>query len=435
LQEHLIPVGHLKGKFFSLISWEKKMKVQPFNKYPILIVLCSMFFMQAERIHAASQAGVLFLDISPSVQANGMGNTYETLASIDPMASIFNPAYLGFYAKNNRFGISSSRAKWLPQLVSDMHYSCYSFVLGYQFKKKPLSFGMAYHRIFLDFGENVYTGESGPEILGIFHSWDKADMFSMSLLYDYSIQASIGISYKFIDSHLAPMGYGPVEATGTTTANAFNYGLAIQIPVVDIISKATKQPIQLFHVTPTIQPGFSYGVTNIGRKIAYIDDAQADPLPRTAYIGFSCSIGMKYSEAGFNFNLISLNYANEATGELIAGYYDSEGWKTRYLSSFFDVNKKDIIYKNGWELRVLDAVFIRGGHFNDTEGRRIYDTEGYGINFMQFVKYVDTINKNSFLKQFIQKIDVEYHYSKCLTEKGHPLTHTQFNGISIRVRI
>lgn len=415
------------------------------------IIIFIFIFIQTGFVYAVSEAAVLFLLISPSPQANGMGETYGNIASTDPMASINNPAYLGYYSQKHNFGFSYSKTDWLPGLVDDMDYSCYSLNFGYSLKNIPISFGLGYYRIFLDSGEQVWTGESG-EPLSTFNSWDKANILSVSILLDYYIRASVGFSYKFIESVLAPdwIDVAEEKGNGKASANAHDFGIAIQVPLFEIISKVTGSSFYIFpKVKPYLESGFSYSVNNIGDKIIYGDASQSDPLPRSVYTGININTGLKLSLNKNIFNIISFKSAREANDLLLERYMDTEGInQTRYFSGFNDINfidniilgkaNSDIITNKGWELSIGDIFFIREGYYEDIEGRVIFDTNGFGINFVQPIRLLlgltNQIIKNEFLNKVVYNIDIEYNHSEYDCEFGHPLSDTNFDGVTLKLR-
>ena len=399
-------------------------------------------------VHAVSQAAVLFLLISPSPLANGMGETYGNIASIDPMASIFNPAYLGFYSQKHNFGFSYSKTDWLPQLVSDMEYSCTSLNFGFALKKIPLSLGFGYHRIFFENWETVsIIDESGsPIILEASKAWDKANILSLSAALDYYINASIGFSFKFIESYLPPLivpGFPP-SREAKASVNAYDFGVVVQAPLFKMISKLTDNSLSIIpYVKPYLEPSFSYSVTNIGDEVKYIDTAQGDPLPRTVYTGINISAGLRYSKNNYDFNIVSFHWAREANDFLIEGNGDY-----KYLSGFNDIDFIDniilgksntnIITNRGWELRFGDMFFVRAGHYKDIEGKVIYDTNGLGVNFIQPLRLILELTnlkiENDLIKKVLYNLDIEYHRSEFDCEQGHPLSDTKFNCLVLKLR-
>ena len=393
---------------------------------------------------AVSQSALMFLRMSPSPVANSMGGTYSNAASIDPMASIFNPAYLGFYSQKHNFGFSYSKTDWLPQLASGMDYSCISLNFGLAMKKIPISFGLGYHRILLNMGEQVYTAEhtdefGNPIVLGTFESWDKAQLLSLSAACDYYIRASIGFSFKFIESKLGPVGAGAEQGAGKASVNAYDFGVAVQAPIFEMISKVTHRSLSMTpYVRPFLEPGFSYSVTNIGDKVAYVDAAQSDPLPRTVFAGIHISSGLRYSKNDYDFNIVSFKWAREANDLLVERNRDGD---YKYLSGLNDIHFIDniivgnsntnIIMNRGWEINLGDVFFLRSGHYENIEAKDIYDAEGLGVNFVQPVrltlKLMNIKIENDVLRKIVYNLDIEYHSGEYDYVQGSPLTDNKFN--------
>ena len=173
------------------------------KKTIVILLIMVLILACGSQVFAQSQAALIFLLISPSVQANSMGETYLNTAASDPMASVMNPAYLGFFAQQNSFGYSDSKADWLPALIDDMTYQCKSFAGGYTLKDMPVSIGFGYHQIKMDYGLQYITVEDGPQIIGTSNSWDEAKIYSYSALIDYYCRLSIGMNFKSVESHLA----------------------------------------------------------------------------------------------------------------------------------------------------------------------------------------------------------------------------------------
>jgi hypothetical protein len=406
------------------------------NKSAILVIVSILVTSHVNSVYSVSETAAIFLLISPSPRSNGMGNTYGNSASEDPMASIINPAFLGFYSKNHNLGLAYSKTGWMPTLASNMSYSCNSLSFGYSMKNKPISFGLGYHHIFIDYGEQTITSGESPDPLGTINSWGRADMLSASLLFDCYIQASLGFSIKFIKSQLAPVGAGNKVEKVIVSGGAFDYGIAVCLPVFEIISSKIGKPIIFLpNIKPFFQPGFSYSTVNIGEKQIFMNSSHADPLPRTAYIGVNESFGIKYFKEGFNFNVIAYGRAFEANGLLFKSItYD----QSQYLSTFFDVDKDLIIYNNGWELNLMDAFYFRKGHYKDEAGQERYNTNGFGMNIMQPFRIFNNLCKNKITNPIIEKLindlDIEFQHSEYKTAIGAPLWGTKFDGVSLNLK-
>jgi len=268
-------------------------------------------------------------------------------------------------------------------------------------------------------------------------------MLSFSALFDYYVLASFGVSYKFIESNLAlssdVAGMQDIKAS----ANAFDFGLALKFPLFDIYSqKAGRQIYALPHVTPFLNPGFSYSVINIGDEISF-DQTHSDPLPRMVYTGINLAAGLKYTKTNYPFNILSFGWAREAKDLLV----DWKGGNIDYLSLFNGINLVDnilfgkqdanIVVNSGWELGIADVFFLRKGSYLDNEGDVDLDCSGWSINFMQPIRlmfeFANIKNEGIWFK-FLNKVDIELHRSEYQTKGWHPLDDNRFNGVTIKMK-
>ena len=82
-----------------------------------------------------SEAGAIFLLISPGARASGMGETNVAVAD-DAYASYWNPAGLGFL-EGNEFAMM--HVNWLPNLADDLYYDliCVDFRQKTKHRKVP----------------------------------------------------------------------------------------------------------------------------------------------------------------------------------------------------------------------------------------------------------------------------------------------------------
>jgi hypothetical protein len=425
--------------------------MKPKNMFPpaaILIILTVCFIIvPLSDIHA--QAAFLFLGISPSPRANGMGNAYTAFSSDDPMAAYYNPAFLGAFARKHYFssGFYPRNVPWLSSFVSGMSYSHQSYNVGFNLKNDlniPLSIGVGYSRTFLDLGEQVmlaeHTDDQGnPIILGTFQAWDRAACWTVGICLDYYIRVGIGVGFKQIESNTPLL---TDNNNDQIKANAVDVGFLLQYPIFESIGKITNHQVQLTpHITPFLVPVFSYSICNIGDEITYFESLPPEPLPRVARTGIGLEGGVTASRNSMRWQLFSFKWASEAEDLLIQR--DGQGnWKYRKGSGDIDVfddlilgNANPAVAKSrGIEINLLDVFTWRTGTHEEIEYRLCYKTNGFGLSLSGLIKALfwvkpDTI-KNRGIRFFLERIDVQYHESAWDVQSG-PLKDTEFKGISI----
>ena len=319
----------------------------------ILIFLIVLVFV-SNLAFAVSEATLLFLLISPSPQANAMGQTYGNIVGKDPMATMFNPANLGLFAQDYYFSTSylSPKVNWLPSITSDLNYFSRSTALGINLKDiigLPISYGISFNYIRLNLGGIVFIDENGAATLSYFDGLEEASSTSMALALDYYVKASFGFTHKTIISKIGPNAQAEI--------NAYDLGFILKVPVIELVNKFQLLETEIFSsFRPYFIPGVYYSLANIGDKVAYIDSAQADPIPRNVSVGINIETGVKYKINNYFIDLFSFRWSREADDLLIKTYSDKP---SEYVSGFKDIKLWDnvivgksndkIISKKGWQ--------------------------------------------------------------------------------------
>ncbi|MFH1851736.1 MAG: PorV/PorQ family protein [Candidatus Neomarinimicrobiota bacterium] len=248
-------------------------------------VLYLSALLSLSALSAQSEAGAIFLLISPGARAGGMGEAQVAVAN-DAYASYWNPAGLGFLKGSE---LALMHVNWLPNLADDLYYE----FLAYRKHIKHLG-TVGGHIIYLNLGEQLRTSEFAVE-LGTFTTYMMAVAFSYSSLL--SPHSSLGINTKITYQHLASIGAGAEKGKGTSTDFGFDIGY-----------------LRKGFINPRLDLGLT--VTNIGPKVAFIDAAQADPQPT------NLTLGLQYRLVDSEFNRLSLVY--DVDKLLVASYPDMD---------------------------------------------------------------------------------------------------------------
>ncbi len=241
-------------------------------------------------VSAISEASALFLLISPGARAGGMGEAQVAVAN-DAYASYWNPAGLAFLRDSE---VALMHVNWLQNLVPDMYYE----FLAYH-KHVPSLGTLGGHIIFLNLGEQERRGENNED-LGTFTSF----MYALTLSYGANISpySSIGLNAKILHQNLTGQGAGAERGEGVSTDFAFD---------IAYLKKG--------FLIPKLDMGIT--VTNIGPKVSFIDEAQADPMPT------NLTLGLNYRMIDTEFN--KLNIVIDIDKMLVASYpemdWDGDG--------------------------------------------------------------------------------------------------------------
>lgn len=265
------------------------------------VIILAVLLMSITVTFAQSEAGAVWLLINPGARASGMGEVGAAIAD-DAYATFYNPAGLGFLTGRE---LSLTHTNWLPNLANDIYYE----FLGYRHYIKNVGmFGG--HIILLNLGEQERTDEYGNP-LGTFTSF----MMAMTGSYGTALSrtSSIGVNVKMVHQHLTDQGAGKEKGKGTSTNFAFDVGYM-------------KRQFLLRDLT------FGASIANIGPKIAFIDAAQADPMPTNLKLGLNYTFGGEYNRVTIAYDVNKLLVASypdrDVDGDGLVGHYDENGHYT-----------------------------------------------------------------------------------------------------------
>ena len=398
-------------------------------------------------------ATMIFLRISPSTQANAMGHTYGNTFHNSPMASIYHPASLGFFARENQFGSSiyTKKIDWLPGFgLADLWYDASSFAFGINLRDHtdiPVSVGLGFHEVFLNLGETEVRDENGNLNGDTYTTWERSEGTTIAVAFDYFVRVSIGHTWKNAESHLVDPGPGSSMRGAFAETDATDYGFIVEVPLVSLLENFDsnlKEPLP--NTEFYFDPGFFYSKSNIGGKVSYIDRYQADPIPRTVSIGINLKTGLSYLTESDEIKLLGFNWSRELD-EMLVKKNRSDG-STAYKRGLQDIkffenmilgkaNENIDAFKQGFEVNFADCFFLRHGRYEDIEGRVRFTSKGWGMDYMQLVKIPLKMffhEENKFML-LLKNLNIEQHHAEYEIEAGHPLEGTEFNSYVIRFRL
>lgn len=411
-----------------------------------LLFVCAV--LMSSRVFAVSEAAILSLLLSPSPQANAMGESYGLLWADDPMSSFFNPAALGLQAQKYFVGYAAYPEKvyWLPYLWADLWYDNKVVNVGlnlHSLTRLPLSIGVGHYNSYFHLGEQVYTDETGAYI-GSGISYERHNSTSFSAALDYFVLASFGYSIKSIDAAPGQLYHANSSEIMRAQPNAHDWGFIVKAPIFDILKRVHKPIIFDACLSPYFTPGFHYSKRNIGDKVFFIDEAQADPLPRQVYIGVNVSMGLSYHQAGSPIDIIHFGWAREMDDLLVERNVDGT-WT--YVSGLHDIKfwddlifgrKSDKATKHeGYQIGLAGIGFFRRGRCQDIEGMVFFKSRGYGLNFTQPLRILAALlgyQRNKLWLNIVLSLDIDYYESRLIAEQDHPLYGTGFRGVAIKLR-
>ncbi len=255
-----------------------------------LLMLISVASYAQNRQPRTITTAVPFLLISPDSRAGGMGEANVAIAD-NAAAMFWNPAGLGF---QRGMDFNFTHANWLPAFNADLFYDNLTmkrYFPGYG------TFGLGV--TYLNLGETeIRTAQNVAA--GTIKSYEFAITGSYGVRLSQTF--AVGTSVRFIRSALTNVGAGNEQGAGIGTSISFDLALLWRPQFQGYLADR-----------------FSFGlnISNIGPKMTYIDEAQADPLPTNLKVGFAYKIlNDKFNSLTFaaDFNKLLVNRVTPIIG-------------------------------------------------------------------------------------------------------------------------
>lgn len=324
-----------------------------------------------------AEATAIFLLIAPGARAGGMGEAFVAVSD-DATTTWWNPAGLAFLDSRE---LTFMHVNWLPTFrLDDLYYDFISYINNVE---DWGTFGV--NVVFLNLGETERRDELNTP-LGTFRTFETALTGSYGATVTENL--GLGLNVKFIYSHLADRGTGQERGSGVATDFAVDLGT-------------------LYHMRePLLGNRLSLGanLSNMGPKMAYIDRAQADPIPTNLRFGLAWRlVDDDYNRLTFAYDMNKLlvrKHADGSTDPFYVAIFTAWTDEPVFL---------DMIYNMGLEYWYSDLVSLRIGYWNDELGKVKPLT--YGASF----------------KVSAYRFDFSY----ISAGKGHPLTDTMRLSLTI----
>ena len=329
-----------------------------------LLMVGVMFLGLPKMSFAQGEAAVPFLLLAPDSRAGGMGESGTGLA--DNSAAIFwNPAGIAFLTGTE---LSITHSNWLPQFNLDLFYD----YLTYRGYFEELNGSITASITYMNFGEFVRTGEVDPTPLGTFRSFDAA--LTLGYATKLGTDWGLGFNFRLIHSRLSDQPVGQEQGSGTATSVSFDIA-------------GMWRPLSLNIFGAEFGNRFSIGanLSNLGPKIYYIDQAQADPIPTNFRLGFAFQIiSDEFNSLLYTLDFSKLLVSRDTTGKS-DDFYKAifTAWGDKPISE----ELRDIVTSMGleyWYGSPGDFLFaLRAGYFYEdpSYGNRKFLTFGAGIRY------------------------------------------------------
>ncbi len=336
-------------------------------KILLRLLLVSLLFAAVPKIvYAQGEAAVPFLLLAPDSKAGGMGESGAGLA--DNSAAIFwNPAGIAFLSGTE---LSITHSNWLPQFHLDLFYD----YLTYRQYVPDWDGSVTASVTYMNFGEFVRTSADSPDPIGTFRSFDAA----LTLGYATKVSEDWGLGFNFRIIHSRLSDKPTEQETGSGVATSVSF---------DIAGMWRPKTLYIPFTDENIGGRLSIGanLSNLGPKIYYIDQAQADPIPTNFRLGFA----YKVLDDEYNSLIYTLDFS-----KLLISKTDSSTSRPFYQAVFaawadkpLSQELRDIVTSMGleyWYGKPNEFLFaLRTGFFYEDPayGNRKFITFGAGIRY------------------------------------------------------
>lgn len=343
--------------------------------FKIKMFVLAAIIVISGKVFAQGESAVPFLLIGPNSLNAGMGETGTGMVN-DAAAMFWNPAGLGFQKGSQ---VSITHSPWLPGLgLSDLFYD---FLAGkYYMKKLKGTLGVSI--TYLNIGKIIQTDEFGNEI-GNYQAFDGA----LAVGYGTKVTKDLGVGVvtRFIYSKLAVDPVAGEQGTGTA------YDLSFDISA---LYRPSKTKLKFLNN----KFGVGINISNIGPKVTYVDNDQADPLPTNLRLGLAYDI----YQSEYNNLTITADFSKLLVKRRDNGVSDPvyKGIFTSFGGGIDNV-MKSIQSSVGAEYWYGNPKLIglRGGFFYEDpdKGKRKFITLGASIRYSMYgfdFSYINTIEEN-----------------------------------------
>ncbi len=304
------------------------------------VVGMAILTVAAQAAVAQTSAGGISTQIPVGARAEGMGRSYSAIAD-DANATWWNPAGLGFLKGSNA---ALMHSRLVPSLANDVYFEYLAYTHEFE-GWGSLGFSTAY----LTYGETRAVDENGVD-LGGFNSYE----FVPEVTYGTRLtpNTAMGVGLKYIYVNLAPEWATGTGKPGTGKTFAADFGL---------LSHFALGERKWF---PAMSVGFV--LSNLGPNIAFIDEAQSDPIARTAKLGVAGTV--------YDLAPLQVNYSVDLDQPIV-----------NYSFPFgFD---DTIVWGAGVELTYNNLISGRLGYYDDSEGTIQDLTFGVGLSPIRGVRF------------------------------------------------
>ena len=295
---------------------------------------------------------------------------------------------------------------------------------------------MAYHRVDEHLGTFVITTPGNPEGIGTFDSHESASGVVIGVGIEYLVRFGFGYTFRSVESSLSAVGTEQGQGTGNASGTTGDYSFLLEVPLVSIAEEiAGDKMLSSGKFRPFVDLGGGFGWNNVGDKLIYIDEAQADPFPRTARTGIALSGGVSVGR-NTDWEILTAAWSREAEDILVIR---KENGQWEYQSGFGDIQfgnnviqgkkTENVSLRSGWQVQVGEIFTYRSGSVKTYID---YETSGYTIQLAGILKGITELLEGTppaWLAFARDHIDIQYHSAE-YEQQSSGKELTSYSGIT-----
>lgn len=338
----------------------------------IVLAVATQFTFAQQDIRVVTTA-VPFLSIAPDARSAALGDQGVATSS-DAFANHWNPSKYAFIA--NDTGAAVSYTPYLSKLVNDIFLADVTYYRAID-DRSAWAAGLRYFSL----GE-IEIGETPLEFINPLIERPNEFVFDASYALKLSDKFSMAIQASFLNSDLKlNSGNGDSSSASSVAVGVSGFYQSYEVPYSSF--------------SGMWRAGFN--LSNIGPKIKYEEEGQADFLPTNLKLGG----GFDFIFDSYNKLAVSLEInkllvpspsepINDSDGN-ITGYRqpDNVGVLSGIFKSFgdapdgFSEELKEFTWALGAEFMYDESFALRAGYFNENElkGARKFFTLGAGFKY------------------------------------------------------
>lgn len=377
-----------------------------------------MIFFLSPFIIVAQETLFPMLGYNPDPKSYGLGLSGVSLPSNDPLGFYYNPALLGYSAQTNNLSMQfyPSKYSWDGPVYYTTHIA--GLNLGYNFGKLlngvNLSAGLGFISRGYD-NEREYLS-FGSEGVWLYNAKNNYNAIGIGVSLDYFVNISFGLTLKNINSQISARYL--LGRVLEANINALDWGILLNVPVSKLaFNDFVYHPHEKVALKPEVNLSMGYSRSNIGKEFNYGNDIEEKPLPLTARLGYTLSLGTDLLINKCSINFITYDIIAEVEDILISfdnmGHIVYQGLlgDIKFWDNLIDLKRtNNVTLRKAQKLSLFETLsFLYGTYYTPNDYEYSDRTYGFILSTNGLFKLLSwNVSDNSYIKFFLDHFEINY---------------------------